>query len=98
MPGMGQLAGDKVQGQARQAICPLLIGERIFACVEPRQALMDVHPRSVDAGDRFGHEGGNAFRVAGLSPSGWLEGDHVVGGAQSIGIAKVDLVLPMAAS
>ena len=88
---VAQLARDECLGLARQQVLIRRVEEGVLLAAE--QALVRVHPRAVLVGQRLRHERGvDAVAVRHLLHHGAV-GHDVVGHAQGVVVAHVDLVL-----
>ena len=91
-PHMLQKARDELIGQRRQLPGVRLIIKGVLPLPEQRHVHM--HAAAGHAGDGLGHESGVKAVFLGQGLHRQLEGHDVVGGAEGVGIFKVDLVLP----
>ena len=91
--GMLQQTSDEVAGRRREAVGITRIGESIMSSHPIDQALVQVHTAPIDAGDRFGHEGG----VEGVELSNSLDRqacrNGLISSLDHLGMAQIDLVL-----
>ena len=91
---MVQQPGDEVLADLRQAVLVAGIVERVDVALEQRE--VRVHPRAERARDRLGHERRVHAEVRRDLLHDEAEGHDVVGHAQRVGVAQVDLVLARA--
>ena len=88
---MVQNPGDKGAAGGRKLLFPVRVKEDVLSFVE--QGHVGVHAGPGLAEDGLGHEGGVQAVFLGDGLDGQLEGHDVVGGAEGVGVFKVDLVL-----
>ncbi len=90
-PGVLHQAPDEVEGHIAQLILGVGVIEGIAAILEKGQIY--VHAGAADAVKGLGHKGGVEIVLGGYGFDHEAKGDHIVGGAEGIGIAEVYLVL-----
>ena len=85
-------AGDELPGGIAEAQSVGIVAEDVRAVV-PGEGHINVHPRTVDAENGLGHEGGVQAGALGNGFHHELEGHHIIGCGKGLAVFEVDLVL-----
>ena len=88
---MAQQPGNEAVGHLRQSTGSVDVDKGIGVALEQRQVA--VHPRTLYAGQWFGHEAGEDALLTGHLFDHQAHGHDGVGHGEGVGVAQVDLVL-----
>ena len=91
LPRVVQQSGDEPVGHVGQPVLVVRVDEGVVLVAPQRE--VRVHARSLDVGQRLGHEAGEDVGLAGQLLHHVAHRHHRVAHGEGVGVAQVDLVL-----